>query len=103
MHSRIPRKIRGSRAEPQEVARARPPASDTIGESYQQADLEMHRVLSYILLLPALSIPAIAQDFRVSKSLPTGASIEVINPAGRVSVAVPAAQEHSDEPATASS
>src|ERR1051325_10722972 len=47
----------------------------------------MQRFSSYLLLLLVFSIPAIAQEYRISKPLAKGATIQITNLSGRVSIA----------------
>jgi VWFA-related protein len=57
----------------------------------------MQRLLFYFLLLLAFTIPVFSQDYRTTKALPPGATIEIVNLSGRVSVNVAPTPEKKDD------
>jgi VWFA-related protein len=57
----------------------------------------MQRLLFYFLLLLALSIPVFSQEYRITKSLPPGGTIDILNLSGRVSVIVAPTPEKKDD------
>src|SRR5947209_7032188 len=70
------------------MAGACPPAFDTIGKDNKQTHLVMFRISWQLLLLLTFSVPALAQEYRISKPAPEGSSIEITNLSGKVSVDV---------------